>query len=164
MSFKNKNTSLILFCGLPGSGKTTLAKELEKERQAIRLCPDEWKTDLGLDFFDEESCLKVEASLWKLAKTLLNLGQDVILENGFWPRVERAELRDKAKALNVEIEIHYLDVPFKELMRRIEIRNASGDIYTVPLSEKHMQGYAKLFQAPDESELALYTRAITHKG
>ena len=31
-----------MLCGLPGSGKTTLAKKLENERQAIRLCPDEW--------------------------------------------------------------------------------------------------------------------------
>jgi predicted kinase len=38
---------LILICGLPGSGKTTLAKELEPGVPAIRLSPDEWKHDLG---------------------------------------------------------------------------------------------------------------------
>lgn len=37
----NKGT-LILICGLPGAGKTTLAKKLAIERNAIRLCPDDW--------------------------------------------------------------------------------------------------------------------------
>lgn len=34
--------TLFLMCGLPGSGKTTLAKQLERERSALRLTPDEW--------------------------------------------------------------------------------------------------------------------------
>ncbi|CAN5628536.1 hypothetical protein BH23PAT2_BH23PAT2_08730 [soil metagenome] len=32
--------------GLPGSGKTTRAKEIESEQQAIRLSPDEWINEL----------------------------------------------------------------------------------------------------------------------
>ncbi len=38
----NAQGTLILICGLPGSGKTTLAQTLEKERNAIRMCPDDW--------------------------------------------------------------------------------------------------------------------------
>ena len=33
---------LFLMCGLPGAGKTTRAKQLEEEHQAVRLTPDEW--------------------------------------------------------------------------------------------------------------------------
>ncbi|MFC8076871.1 AAA family ATPase [Streptomyces sp. NPDC057307] len=32
--------TLILLCGLPGSGKTTLAKHLARVVPAVRLCPD----------------------------------------------------------------------------------------------------------------------------
>ena len=48
------NGRLILICGLPGSGKTTFAKQLAPKVAAVRLCPDEWKHDLGIDYYDEQ--------------------------------------------------------------------------------------------------------------
>ncbi|MGC8486970.1 MAG: AAA family ATPase [Clostridia bacterium] len=44
---------LVLMCGLPGSGKTTRARELERVLPALRLAPDEWLRELGLDGCDE---------------------------------------------------------------------------------------------------------------
>jgi predicted kinase len=89
---------LILICGLPGSGKTTLARQLAPRVPAVRLSPDEWKHDLGIDYYDEPSRVRLEDRLWRLAQELLTLGQSVILENGFWAREERDELRLAAKA------------------------------------------------------------------
>jgi hypothetical protein len=40
---------LIIVCGLPGSGKTTLAKVLERRLRAVRFSPDEWMDALSLD-------------------------------------------------------------------------------------------------------------------
>jgi predicted kinase len=155
--------TLILFCGLPGSGKTTLGRQLEIERPAVRLCPDEWVADLGIDFFDEAFRTRLEHRLWRLGQELLKRGQSIILENGFWSRAEREDLRREINDLAVETEMHYFDVSFEELMRRVEIRNVSGVHGTVPLSRVQMEGYKKLFQAPDRAELALYNRAIVHR-
>jgi molybdopterin-guanine dinucleotide biosynthesis protein len=38
---------LIVVCGLPGSGKTTLAKTLESRLRAVRFCPDDWMDALS---------------------------------------------------------------------------------------------------------------------
>jgi predicted kinase len=38
--------TIILLCGLPGSGKTTLAQNLERERPALRLSEDDWMVQL----------------------------------------------------------------------------------------------------------------------
>ena len=160
----NIKPKLILFCGLPGSGKTTIAKKLEKELPAVRLCPDEWMAGLDVDLFDEAIRNNLEVQLWGFAQGLLGLGYNVILENGLWSRKEREDKLQDTAELNVEVELHYLNVPFEELIRRLENRNTSGDPNTVPLTREHMEGYAQLFQAPNKAEMARFTRAFVYDG
>ena len=147
---------LILICGLPGSGKTTLAKQLALDLQAVRLCPDEWKHDLAIDYYDEEMRVRLEARLWRLGQELLDLGQSVVLENGFWARAERDELRLAARALHVRVELHYLEVPVDELWRRLEIRNELELPGTAPIKHEDLREWARQFEAPDAAELALF--------
>lgn len=158
----NTKPKLVLFCGLPGSGKTTLAKKLEKELPAVRLCPDEWMAGLGINLFDEAIRNRLEIQLWEFAQSLLTAGHNVILENGLWSRKERMDKLQDAAKLEVDVELHYLNVPFEELMRRLKIRNNSGDPNTVPLSREHMEGYAKVFQAPDATELTQFTQSFVY--
>lgn len=149
---------LILLCGLPGSGKTTLAKRLAVEVPAVRLCPDEWMAGLQVDLFDEELRGRLEGLFWRHALELLRLGQSVILEYGFWGRSERDEKRTAARALGVGVELRYLAVPFEELCRRLEARGMDGTPGTVPVGRELLEGYARVFQAPDQEELALFDR------
>src|ERR687891_2967400 len=123
---------LILICGLPGSGKTTLAEQLAPIVRAVRVSPDEWKHDLGIDYYDEQTRVRLEERLWRLGQELLMLGQSVILENGFWAREERDELRLAARTLGVAVELHYLEAPVEELWRRLELRNEQSKPGTVP--------------------------------
>lgn len=150
---------LILICGLPGSGKTTLAKQLAPEVPAVRLCPDEWKHDLGIDYYDEQSRVRLEERLWRLGQELLGLGQSVILENGFWARQERDELRLAARAFGVAVELHYLEAPVDELWRRLEVRNERALPGTAPIEREDLERWAQQFQAPDAAELALFDEA-----
>ncbi len=147
---------LILICGLPGSGKTTLAKKLAPEAPAVRLCPDEWKHDLGIDYYDEDRRVRLEKRLWQLGEELLGLGQSVILENGFWAREERDELRLAARNLGVAVELHYLEVPVDELWRRLEIRNKEAKPGTAPIKREDLDKWTQQFEAPDADELALF--------
>src|SRR4051794_34226009 len=147
---------LILICGLPGSGKTTLAKELAPKVPAVRLSPDEWKHDLGIDYYDEQRRVQLETRLWRLGQELLTLGQSVILENGFWAREERDELRLSARALGVAVELHYLEAPGDELWRRLELRNEEARPGTAPIEREDLGRWAQQFEAPDTAELALF--------
>jgi predicted kinase len=147
---------LILLCGLPGSDKTTLAKRLGGEIPAVRLCPDEWLADLGVDLFDEHTRDRLERRFWLHTQDLLRLGQTVILEFGFWGRSERDDKRAAARALGVPVELHYLAASVDELRHRLEARSRKDEVGTVPVSGELLEQYVKLFQAPDDDELSLF--------
>jgi len=149
--------TLILVCGLPGAGKTTLARRLETERRAVRLSPDEWLASLGLDARDEAMRDRLEQTLTSHALRLLTQGIDVILEYGFWARVERDVKCTEARAVGARVELHALIVPINELWRRLEARNAALPWGAVPISRFDLEAWWGAFamQVPDESELAL---------
>ena len=78
------STRLVLICGLPASGKSTLARDLSTKTAAIRLDKDGWVTRLGADLWDEEFRVRLEGQLRVLSQDLLARGQSVILEWGHW--------------------------------------------------------------------------------
>ena len=156
------STRLVLICGLPASGKTTLARLLAPKIPAIRLDKDQWTRDLGLDVWDDELRVRLEQQLWALTQELLARGQSVILEWGHWARVERDEKRLGARALGVGVELHYLDAcSLEELIERAQRRNASGEWSASPMTRAHFEQWATIFQPPDEEELRLFDEPRT---
>ena len=147
---------LILMCGLPGSGKTTLAKRLASEVPAVRLSPDDWKHALGMDYYDEPGRKRLEARLWLLAQELLTLGQSVVMENGFWAREERDELRLAGRTLGATVELHFLEAPLDELWRRLALRNAEPMPGAVLIIRADLERWAAQFDAPDVGERTLF--------
>ncbi len=153
-------TRLVLICGLPASGKSTLARRLAPSISAIRLDKDEWATRLGADLWDQAFRMRLEAQLWILAQDLLARGQSVILEWGHWARVERDEKRLGARALGVAVELHYLDAPLERLIERAERRNSSGAWTASPITRAHFEEWATIFQPPDEEEMLLFDTPV----
>ena len=155
-----KRPVLTLMVGLPGAGKTTLAKEIEKETGAVRFTPDEWHLFLfGDDFHHpEEHELhnqrhdKVEALMWELGKQLLRRGVSVILDYGFWAEEQREEKRREAEALGAECQIRYVHAPLEELARRLDVRGRAGqkDVFQT-ITREDLEEWAALFQPPQNA-------------
>ena len=147
---------LILTCGLPGAGKTTLATQLAADRSAMRLTKDEWLWALGWTPWDEPAREKVEQELWRLAQEILGLGLSVVVDFGLWARIERDEMRGVARGLGVGVELHYLDTPTEELWRRIESRNSEAPWDRNPIRRADFDRWLLEFEAPDAAELDLF--------
>jgi predicted kinase len=148
------SSRLIIVCGLPGSGKTTLAKLLEDRLSAIRFSPDEWMDALSLDLYDEGSREKIEALQWRFAQQLLVRGLTVIIEWGTWGKSERDALRLGARALGAAVELHYLPVSEDVLFERIQRRGAE----TPRIEREQLMRWIEIFQVPTPDELELFDR------
>jgi len=147
--------TLFLICGLPGAGKTTLAKQLERERPALRFTEDEWMERLFHAAYghDNEKRETVKRVQWETAVRALRLGVDVVLDWGFWARSERDDWRARAAALGVRTELRFLDVPRDELLRRLAARNAALPPDTFHVDDAELDEWLLLFEPPTADEL-----------
>lgn len=150
----DRRPTLFVMVGLPGSGKTTLARQLELKHGALRLTKDDWMMPLfGWGEFEDKRQV-IEALLWNMGARALQLGLDVVLDYGLWARVERDEYRARAEALGARVDFRFLDVPDEELVRRIEARNSRPNPNDVPITVEQLKEYLRKFQRPTEEEQA----------
>jgi predicted kinase len=149
--------TLHLTCGLPCAGKTTLAKRLEHETGGLRLTTDEWLKRIFGEALTVEEANKVrenfEARLLDLTIELLERGVDVVLDFGVWSREERETFRARAAAVGARSELHFLDVPVEELVRRLHERNSDLPAGTFRITEEQLREYATWLQPPTPDEL-----------
>lgn len=150
--------TLTLLCGLPGSGKTTYARQLEGYG-VIRLSSDDWMVPLfghhlPREVFDERLAA-VRHLQWDLTAKLLKAGVEVVLDDGFWTRTERQKYRAQAEAMGAEVQLIYFDVPVEELRRRLTERNRNLTPGTFYIDDTALNLFITKFEVPEADEQAI---------
>jgi len=144
-------------CGLPCAGKTTRAREIERESAAVRFTPDEWLIAMFGDDItreqNEDVRTQMELKMVDVAARLLEIGVDVILDFGVWSREEREQFRAVAAAAGARSELHFLDAPLETLLERVERRSRDMPPGAFRITADEMRQWSTWLVRPDPGEL-----------
>lgn len=154
----------ILICGKIASGKSFYAERLRLKHNAAVLSCDEimlalFGGDAG-EMHDEYS-RRTREFLFKKSLELIETGQTVILEWGFWQKKSRAEARAFYESRGIPCEMHYINVSDADRTLNINSRNravAEGKASAYFVDEGLAAKAAALFEEPatDEIDILFY--------
>jgi predicted kinase len=87
-----------------------------------------------------------------MALTCLKAGASVIIDEGFWERATRDEIKLRVRMVGAIPILYYLEVP-REIMKARTLRrseNPPADSFTI--DEESFDHYWRFFQPPDKEE------------
>ncbi len=145
--------TLFLTVGLPCTGKTTAARRIEVEQQALRLTKDEWVKALYGQENPPAAQDVIEGRLIGVGLRALELGVNVVIDYGLWGRDERSALRQAAADLGAAVQLRYFEVDPDEQRRRRDRRQAEAPHTTWLMSDEELAGWAAGIQVPTPGEL-----------
>ena len=144
-----------LLCGKPGSGKTTLARQLEADG-LVRFTLDEWMIRLyghhmPREVFDarKDKCMDL---ILHLATRLARLNVSVVLDCGFWTRSSRLGALDRLLGTDAQTILHYFEVDDAELQDRLARRNSDLPPGTFEITPEMVATFSEQFEPPTDDE------------
>jgi predicted kinase len=143
---------LVLVCGLPGTGKSTVAKELAKSINGKLLRTDIIRKEVfKKPKYTEREKQNVYELLFSRAEQLLSKNISCVLDGTFYKKSLREKAHDVAKKTGAKFEIIECICPEKVIHKRMKKRTKTSDasdadfrIYEKmkneyePIEEKHI--------------------------
>ena len=143
---KNKRPKLLCLKGLPASGKSTYAKELESKGWGRTNKDDIRKLNFpNYEFKDEKKVIAIENGM---IKAHLSAGRNVVVDNTHFNPKHQQRLEAIAKEFNADFEVLFIDTPLEECIKRNRKRTDSVPMevilnmynkYIAPYKEKHVE-------------------------
>ena len=153
---------MIIVCGPAGAGKTTYSISLSKKIGAIRFSIDPWMQKLFADDMKSldyswmiERVHRCYEQIWDTCDKIFSIDGSVVLDLGFTEKNQRKLFADRAIALNIVPEVHYLEAPKEVRKERVERRNSEKDpnVYAFNVTDAMFNFMEPRFEPPDEAEL-----------
>jgi predicted kinase len=133
---------LIIFCGIPGSGKTTIAKRaLDGIDRAIHIQTDSVRAMLPNPAFGQKESQFVYDICYGIAKEALRAGYLVVLDGTFMRDEYRSEARTRLRRYCTRMDTVWVDCPLETALKRNSLRES-------PVPSEKLELIQAGFQAP----------------
>jgi len=146
---------LLIVCGLPFAGKTTMSKELARKLDhTVHVEIDQINTERGLGLDGQAVPLVEWPTTYEIAygraDFALQSGQSVIFDATNYSRAQRDVLRMKARRAGAESVVVFVDVPESECRARWQANRQTGERYDV--RDEDFENVVSRFDPPGAGE------------
>lgn len=145
--------TLYILCGYPFSGKSTLARKIEEQKNNFKhLCVDNLHKEIHFKKIkhEEERWKESFKKAFNLTRKYLEGNINVIFDATNYLKKERDKLRKLAKESGAKSKVIYVDIPKKEARRRlIENRETKN---RKDVSESDWKEVTEAFEVPTKDE------------
>ena len=145
-----------------GAGKSTLARQLADQNQAVRFSIDEWMIQLfGADLpksmslsWMQDRVRRCETKIWSVAQQVMNVGSNVVLDLGFMRVSDRKRFINLANDASRGSKLHHVTASHANRRARVLNRNTErGETFAFEVTPMMFDFMEKQFESPTETEL-----------
>jgi len=140
-----------------GAGKTTLSKQISRERDAVLICEDEWLLKLYPNqIVSLDDYLRFSSLLKPLIRShvinILNTGTNVVMDFPANTIKQRQWFKEIFTEINAPNELIFLNVSDEKCLKQIGKRRIEQPERAIYDTESMFLEVTQYFQAPDEKE------------
>ena len=153
----NETAALHFFTGKMAAGKSTLAKKIAAEHEAILLSEDELLSKLYPDEIKElrdyaKYSSRLKSSLTKHIQDILSSGISVVLDFPANTLRQRKWFKEIISENAFAHNLHFIDASDETCKKQLKERSKDKPAGTPFTSEAEFEGVTKYFEAPTEEE------------
>jgi predicted kinase/uncharacterized glyoxalase superfamily protein PhnB len=150
-----------LVVGPVGAGKSTFARQLARDRRALRLALDEWMAELftpdrpetGRREWYVERRQRCQERMWAVARATADAGTEVVLELGLLRRDERERFYRVIEDAGFRLVVHVLDAPRDVRRERVMRRNlVQGETFSMVVPPEFFELASDLWESLPPAE------------
>lgn len=152
-----ETATLHFICGKLASGKTTLARTIEKQTESVFICEDEWMSKLYPGYIRNFHDYLKHSSNFRIAiqghvQHLLGSGISVVLDFAGNIPSERKWVKSIYESVGADHLLHYIEATDVLCKKQLISRNTSSPHAMIKISDDEFDQITRYFQPPQEKE------------